>query len=292
MSIPNTFTEALRIFYNTVAELYGSGKTFALRHATSGSLVNAAGSSVKEGSWVLDLASGSGTVAFAVVEKVGPSGKILGVDLSEGLTEHAKSTASTLGVDSFVEFICQDVTHLELPPKYVESRLFDVCFCGSAIMLFPDPVAVIRKIATELLKPGGIFVANTHSSIPGTVFFDIMKMKGIKTAMDPGWAAKPDETLRKVFQDAGMVIQDIITDKLVEAAVKWDVGTPEARNKLWEDIIVKAPWVSFGMKDLIDEAKMEELKSDWEERIITFRQPDGCIHDHAKHHIVVAVVRD
>ncbi|KAF2257730.1 S-adenosyl-L-methionine-dependent methyltransferase [Lojkania enalia] len=290
MSASDPFVNTLRKFYNDVGDKYDRGQMGEWHQKAADILVDASGSSVKEGSWVLDLATGTGNVAFAAAAKVGPSGQVLGIDISENFLEHAKSTATELGLDTFVEFINQDVTHLSLPSKYSGHRPFDAAFCGSAVMLFPDSVAIVRKVATELLKPGGIFVADTHGSIPGAVFFDIVRSKGIETVLDPAWGTQPGETLRRVFEDSGMIVKEIISNPRSTGIVKWDVRTPEARNTLWENTIIKAPWVSFGMK--ISAEELAELKSTWEEGIMARAQSDGFIHDDIMHYVAVSKTKN
>ena len=103
---------------------------------------------VTEGHHVLDVATGTGTIAFHTAALIGSSGKAIGVDLSEKMIARAneKIPASKLGN---IEFLLADAENLDFP-----ANSFDRIFCASAFFWILNPVATLKHWH-DLLKPGG-----------------------------------------------------------------------------------------------------------------------------------------
>ena len=103
---------------------------------------------LKPGQVVLDLGSGAGLDAFLAAKRVGPSGKVIGVDATDEMLARAAKAARELGFDN-VEFrkgVIED-----LP---IESNSVDVIISNCVINLVPDKDRVFRE-AYRVLKPGG-----------------------------------------------------------------------------------------------------------------------------------------
>lgn len=100
------------------------------------------------GDKVLDIATGTGVIAFHTASIVGASGKVVGVDLSEGMLAQAKAKLSASGLHN-LGFILADAENLEFPPNS-----FDRIYCASAFFWILDPVATLKHWH-DLLKPGG-----------------------------------------------------------------------------------------------------------------------------------------
>ncbi len=100
------------------------------------------------GDHVLDVATGTGSIAFYTAGLVGPTGRVIGVDISRGMLGkcHEKLAASGLGN---LEFMHADGENLDFP---VSS--FDRVYCTSAIFWMSNLQATLRHWF-ELLKPGG-----------------------------------------------------------------------------------------------------------------------------------------
>ena len=110
---------------------------------------------LRPGDRVLDLACGVGDPAFAMAGRVGPEGRVLGLDLSPEMTKAARSWAEQHGVGN-VEFRTVP-SELELG---VEAGSFDVATCRLGLMFMPDPVAALRAMR-DALKEGGRVVVST-----------------------------------------------------------------------------------------------------------------------------------
>lgn len=103
---------------------------------------------LKEGEVVLDLGSGGGIDVFIAAKKVGPTGKAIGVDMTQEMLDLATKNAEELGFEN-VEFRKGDIE--ELP---VEDGTIDVIISNCVINLAPDKDKVFRE-AYRVLKPGG-----------------------------------------------------------------------------------------------------------------------------------------
>jgi SAM-dependent methyltransferase len=101
-----------------------------------------------EGLTVLDLGSGGGIDCFMAARHVGPTGHVIGVDMTEAMIEKANRNKAKVGLDN-VEFRLGQIE--DMP---VESDSVDVIISNCVINLAPDKTAVFRE-AFRVLKPGG-----------------------------------------------------------------------------------------------------------------------------------------
>jgi len=104
--------------------------------------------SLKEGEVVLDLGSGAGIDCFLAANKVGQSGKVIGVDMTPEMLDRARENAIR-GNYSNVEFRLGEIENLP-----VESGSVDVVISNCVINLSPDKRRVFDE-AYRVLKPGG-----------------------------------------------------------------------------------------------------------------------------------------
>ncbi len=104
--------------------------------------------SLKEGDIVLDLGSGAGFDAFLAAQRVGKTGRIIGVDMTPEMVAKAKENAKK-GKYSNVEFRLGEIEKLP-----VEDNSIDVIISNCVINLSPDKEAVFKD-AHRVLKPGG-----------------------------------------------------------------------------------------------------------------------------------------
>jgi SAM-dependent methyltransferase len=104
--------------------------------------------SLKEGETVLDLGSGAGLDCFLAANKVGPRGKVIGLDMTPEMVEKAKENAKRGAYDN-VEFRLGEIEKLP-----VADRSVDVIISNCVINLSPDKKKVFQE-AFRVLKPGG-----------------------------------------------------------------------------------------------------------------------------------------
>lgn len=103
---------------------------------------------LNEGEEVLDLGSGGGIDVFIAAQKVGPTGRAVGVDMTDEMLGLARKNASELGVEN-VEFRKGDIEALPF-----DDSEFDVIISNCVINLAPDKDKVFLE-AYRVLKPGG-----------------------------------------------------------------------------------------------------------------------------------------
>ncbi len=106
---------------------------------------------LKEGEIVLDLGSGGGIDCFLAAKKVGETGKVIGVDMTDDMLEAAGRNAQSGGFDN-VTFVKGEIE--ELP---VENASVDVVISNCVINLAPEKKPVYGEIA-RVLRPGGRMV--------------------------------------------------------------------------------------------------------------------------------------
>lgn len=104
--------------------------------------------SLKPGETVLDLGSGAGFDAFLASKRVGPTGRVIGVDMTPQMIERATALAITHGYAN-VEFRLGDIEALPLADASV-----DVIISNCVVNLTTDKVRTFRE-AYRVLKPGG-----------------------------------------------------------------------------------------------------------------------------------------
>ncbi|WP_292386944.1 arsenite methyltransferase [Methanosarcina sp. UBA5] len=97
---------------------------------------------------ILDLGSGAGFDCFLAAQKVGKSGKVIGVDMTQAMVEKSQENAQKYGYTN-VEFRLGDIEALP-----VESGSVDVIISNCVINLAPDKEKVFKE-AFRVLKPGG-----------------------------------------------------------------------------------------------------------------------------------------
>jgi arsenite methyltransferase len=103
---------------------------------------------LREGERVLDLGSGGGIDVILSAQRVGPSGRAFGLDMTDEMLELAVRNAAEAGVTN-VEFVRGTIESVPLP-----SSTIDVVISNCVINLAADKAAVFREIA-RVLRPGG-----------------------------------------------------------------------------------------------------------------------------------------
>lgn len=103
---------------------------------------------IKEGDVVLDLGSGAGFDAFLASKRVGASGQVIGVDLTEEMIAKAEENAKKYNYTN-IEFKLGDIEALPVADNSV-----DVIISNCVINLAPDKLKVFKE-ARRVLKPAG-----------------------------------------------------------------------------------------------------------------------------------------
>jgi len=104
--------------------------------------------SLREGETVLDLGSGAGFDCFLAANKVGPTGRVIGVDMTPDMLEKARENARKGNYEN-VEFRLGEIENLPASDNSI-----DVIISNCVINLSPDKPRVFHE-AFRVLKPGG-----------------------------------------------------------------------------------------------------------------------------------------
>jgi len=116
--------------------------------ASLGCGVPTAVADLEEGETVLDLGSGAGADVLISARRVGPSGKAIGLDMTDEMLELARSNAMQAGVEN-AEFHKGYIEAIPLPDASV-----DVVISNCVLNLSGDKPQVLRE-AARVLRPGG-----------------------------------------------------------------------------------------------------------------------------------------
>ena len=101
---------------------------------------------LKAGECVLDVGCGSGATAIAFAQKVGPSGHVLGIDVSEPMLTRARASAPK---ELPIDFVLADATDYPFDPAS-----FDLLASRFGVMFFADPALSFANMR-KALRPSG-----------------------------------------------------------------------------------------------------------------------------------------
>lgn len=107
-----------------------------------------AAASLSEGETVVDLGSGGGLDVFLAAQRVGPTGKAIGIDMTEEMIALARRNAQKMALDN-VAFHRAEIEAMPLDDESV-----DCVISNCVLVLIPDKLTAFREIF-RVLKPGG-----------------------------------------------------------------------------------------------------------------------------------------
>ena len=174
-------------------------------------------SSLKDGDVVLDLGSGGGFDAFIAGSKVGPTGHVIGVDMTAEMLAKARRNIAPYrkrtGFDN-VEFRLGEIEHLPVADTSV-----DVVISNCVINLSPDKPQVWREIA-RVLKPGGR-VAVSDLALLKPLPAGVRELAEALVGCVAG-AVLVDET-RRMMREAGLTDIELVSRPgFVQAKADWN----------------------------------------------------------------------
>lgn len=120
---------------------------------------------LKEGEIVLDLGSGGGIDVFLAAKKVGPEGRVIGVDMTKRMIEKSRQTAEKYGSNN-VEFRLGEIEDLT-----VEDNSVDVIISNCVINLSPDKKKVFKEAYRVLKRKGRMLISDlvTEGELPSKI---------------------------------------------------------------------------------------------------------------------------
>lgn len=112
---------------------------------------------LKVGERVLDVACGTGVVTRIAAQRVGPAGRVVGIDLNPGMIAVARSLPAPSGAP--VEWLERSALDLRLPDAG-----FDAVLCQQGLQFFPDKLVALREMR-RVLNHGGRLALSVWNSI-------------------------------------------------------------------------------------------------------------------------------
>jgi ubiquinone/menaquinone biosynthesis C-methylase UbiE len=219
---------------------------------------------LQPGQEVLDLACGTGLLTFKEADAVGPTGKVVGVDVTPGMLATA-SRKKEQGGDKYtnIELIRGDILHLE-EIEALKGRKFDVVTVASALVLFPNPKAAVEHWSTYL-KPGGkLVVDSTHprNLVAGMVLERVARRLDLPIPYNRTWS-RSESALQKMLESAGLEVESVVTVHNQAGYGKRYYDVDQWDDFFVENVIVKDVARTFANNDVRRKAQ-SIYKEEWE----------------------------
>ena len=182
---------------------------------------------LRPGDVVLDAGTGTGFCARAIARRIGPSGRVMGVDLSARMLAEARASAENL---ANIEYIEADACSL---PNF-STGSFDAVLCSAG--LFYMPIAEALREWRRLLKPGGLVAFSSvrqgaHSV--GRVFRACAQEFGVALA-DPSEPLGTEERCLATLRDAGFNQPETVADRVafetLDEELAWEANFRSPRH--------------------------------------------------------------
>jgi ubiquinone/menaquinone biosynthesis C-methylase UbiE len=162
---------------------------------------------LRSGMHVLDVCAGSGASAIPAAEAVGPTGRVVALDISSGLLTHLTRKAEARGLRQ-VEARVQDLLELD------SGETFDAVVCVFGIFFLADMVAGVRRL-WHCVRPGGRLAITTwgpHAFEPAnTAFWTAVRRErpDLYREFAPWDIITEPEALRALLLDGGVPAAEI-----------------------------------------------------------------------------------
>jgi ubiquinone/menaquinone biosynthesis C-methylase UbiE len=226
-------------------------------------LVDAARVSLRE--CVLDLACGTGVVARVAAERVGPDGRVVGIDLNPGMIAVARKLPVAAGAT--IQWIECSALDLQLP-----DASFDAILCQQGFQFFPDKPLAMREMRRVLARGGRIALSvwNSTGCYNSAVSLALAKFVGDDAAVRfcASRRAPGKEELESLAADAGFSAVEVRVKTLAvhlphpeQFALDHLAATPVA---------TKLATVAAEVCEQIGAAVRQQLRSYWDGDGVTF----------------------
>jgi len=123
------------------------------------------------GAKVLDVATGTGALAVALAQAVGPQGRVMAIDLSPAMLERAEQNIRKMALDNV------DLFEMDAEAPEFRSGYFDAVTCGFGLFFLPDMARAVRQWR-RVTRPGGrllftTFTEKAFTPLAETLFADL-----------------------------------------------------------------------------------------------------------------------
>ncbi|MDB9517418.1 methyltransferase domain-containing protein [Roseofilum reptotaenium CS-1145] len=205
---------------------------------------------IQRGQKVLDLATGTGLVAIAAAQLVGPEGRVVGVDISPGMLNQAKSKIAAAGLSN-IEMAIADVELVEFA-----DNSFDCILCASSLHYLTDVPAALRRWYNFLMPDGmmGLCVFAETACAPGIVVRKVAERYGVVLPSWHGLTGTEDKCCT-LLQGAGFEKVEVKTEQLGSYLSLSD------GKRRWEEVYMKNPLCRLLQQ--LDSEKLAQAKAEY-----------------------------
>ncbi len=170
---------------------------------------------------ILDIATGTGVVAMAAAQAVGAAGRVVGIDLAEGMLEQAEKKLRQFGIDN-IDLHSMDAMRLDFRSAY-----FDSAVCSYGLFFLPDMQAAVREWR-RVLKPTGslMFTSFGEQAFRPMIDLFMARFKRYCPGANPPAAGKltTPEACRDLLTAAGYTDVEVVSEPLgyhLKGAADW-----------------------------------------------------------------------
>ena len=182
----SAYTRSWANEYETIDRLFAGLTQIALDHATP-----------KLGERVIDIGCGSGTTVFELAVRVGPSGYVLGADVSKPSVARARERLTAAGIHQAEIMRCDVSTHI------FPANSFDLVFSRFGVMFFSDPVATFANIRRAMKSDGRLALVVFRT--PQENRFATAALAAVRHLLPPITPPGPEEPGQFSWADAARV---------------------------------------------------------------------------------------
>jgi SAM-dependent methyltransferase len=166
---------------------------------------------LRPGAVVLDACCGTGASALPAAHRVGPGGRVLGVDLAEPALARARSKASSQGLTN-TEFRTADIERTGL-----DAESFDAVVCVFGVFFVPDMAAAVAEM-WRLIRPGGVLAVTVWGPQwlePATTAFWTAvgaERPDLVRGFHPWTRVTDPDALSRLFADGGAATPEVAAE--------------------------------------------------------------------------------
>lgn len=250
------------------AEVYEAKFVPALFGEWAMRVVEAAG--IAPGQQVIDVACGTGVVARSVADRLDGRGRVVGLDVNEGMLAVARR------IRPDIEWRQGDATDLPFP-----DASFDAALCQASLMYFPNQVAALREMGRVVTSEGTVAVQvwGSLESQPGYRLFAEIVARHVGPAgielVSSYFSLGDLDVVATLFDRGGLDISSTLTR----------LGTVRFGSI---DEFARAEIESSPLIDLIDDRVYARMLEDCSEVLAQFAAEDGTTEIPIQGHVLTA----
>ena len=166
MPVPTPNSRGVEFWNSTMGHSWVAQQAVISDVFTSVTNVSLDAAAAKPGEHVIDIGCGTGDTLLAFAKAVGPSGSVLGVDVSVPMLDFAKHRATEATLSN-AAFALADATSYAFEPRWA-----DLVYSRFGVMFFDDPIRAFTNIRSGM-KTGGRLVFVCFRTMPESPWFRV-----------------------------------------------------------------------------------------------------------------------